>query len=108
MPANRTAANAVLRGEIDQAVVGRNQRLCRQGDCLLGSLYGYQIVTKIDNRLVLRHHGFRTQATRRAMIDLLALLGFQDVTVSFAKGAFVVTVNGKTYAASGDKIEVSL
>lgn len=108
MQLNRTAATAVIEGRITDAVVASNQRLSRldNGD-LVGYLRSYPIVKRHGCKLTLNHHNLQGPAMRSAMCNFMDLLGVNG-RISFAKGAFIVTVNGRVHARQGSVMEIEL
>ncbi len=103
---NRTAANAVLSGRVEEAIVGANRRLSRKGEVIKGMLHGQSIVMATPGKLRISA-AHRTAICRLAISDFLSLLGY-TANISFAKRSFVVILDGKTYATDGNEIEVKL
>lgn len=108
MKLDRTAATAVIEGRIPEAIVANNQRLVRfDNGNLAGFLRSYPIVMRQGRKLTLKHHGFQGPTMRTAMCNFMELLGI-DGRISFAKGAFIATINQRVHARDGDTMEIEL
>lgn len=108
MKLDRTAATAVIEGRVTEALIANNQRLVRfDNGSLIGYLRSYPIVMRHGRKLTLQHHGFQGPTMRIAMCNFMDIMGVGGC-ISFAKGAFVATINGRVHARDGSVMEIEL